>query len=178
MAQTYDSRTITYHWISAFLVLGLWALGQTIDWFPRGDARSMARSSHILLGAVLTVVLAMRLLWRQSGGAKLPVAVTGLQGHVAVWMHYLLYVLLVAIVVLGFASVWFRGDTIFWVLKIPAFDSANKELRKTAVDLHGLLANIVLSLAALHACAALWHHYVTKDGVLRRMWPGAPGQGR
>ena len=177
MAQTYDSRTITYHWVSAFLVLGLWTLGQTIDWFPRGDPRSIARSSHILFGAVLAVVLVMRLLWRKSGGAKLPMAVSGLQGQVAVWMHYQLYALLVATVVLGLASVWFRGDTIFGVLKIPAFDPLNKELRKTAVDLHGLLANIVLSLATLHACAALWHHYVTKDTVLRRMWPSAPGPG-
>ena len=33
-------------------------------------------------------------------------------------------------------------------------------------------------LAALHAGAALWHHFVTKDSVLRRMWPSAPDQGR
>ena len=178
MSPTYDSRTVAYHWVSAVLVLGLWTLGQTIDWFPRGDARSIARSSHIVLGALLAAVLVMRLLWRRSGGAKLPVTDPGLQGQVAVWMHYLLYVLMVAIVVLGFASVWFRGDTIFWLLKIPAFDPSNKELRKTAVDLHGLLANIMLSLAALHAGAALWHHFVTKDSVLRRMWPSAPDQGR
>ena len=29
----------------------------------------------------------------------------------------------------------------------------------------------VLILAGLHAAAALFHHHVLKDGVLRRMWP-------
>ena len=124
----------------------------------------------------MAVVVVLRLLWRRSGGTTLP-AEPGLQGKAAVGVHHLLYLLLVAIVVIGLACVWIRGDTIFWVLKIPAFDPANKELRESAVDLHGLVANILLAVAALHACAALWHHLVVKDGVLLRMWPGAPGKG-
>ena len=37
---------------------------------------------------------------------------------------------------------------------------------------HGLAANTVLILAGLHAAAALFHHYVRKDQLLRRMWSG------
>jgi cytochrome b561 len=32
-----------------------------------------------------------------------------------------------------------------------------------------------LALLALHVAAALWHHAVRRDGVLRRMWPLAGG---
>jgi hypothetical protein len=37
---------------------------------------------------------------------------------------------------------------------------------------HGLIANIIIAVALLHAGAALFHRYVINDGVLRRMWPG------
>jgi cytochrome b561 len=48
-------------------------------------------------------------------------------------------------------------------------------------DLHGLLSNYVMpALVGLHVVAALYHHYVRGDGVLKRMLPGqarTPTQG-
>ncbi|HEX5127139.1 MAG TPA: cytochrome b/b6 domain-containing protein, partial [Rhodocyclaceae bacterium] len=57
------------------------------------------------------------------------------------------------------------------LLKIPAFDPGNKALRSMVGDLHALFANAVIIVAALHAAAGLFHHYVWKDNVLRRMLP-------
>ena len=169
--RTYDRRTIIYHWLSAALVLALWILGQTIDWFPRGDARVYARSTHILLGVLLTLTLIFRIRWRLTAGEKLPLAVDGVQGKAAVGVHHVLYLLVTAIVVIGLACVWIRGDNIFGLFKVPVFDTENKELRHQAVGLHGLLANGLLLLSVLHAAAAVWHQYIHKDGVLTRMVP-------
>ncbi|HEY1090070.1 MAG TPA: cytochrome b/b6 domain-containing protein [Burkholderiaceae bacterium] len=44
-------------------------------------------------------------------------------------------------------------------------------MRHDAVEWHALAANSLLIVAGLHAAAALWHQFVRKDGVLRRMWP-------
>ena len=44
MTDTYDRRTIVYHWASAALVLGLWIAGQCIDFFPKGTPRITVRS--------------------------------------------------------------------------------------------------------------------------------------
>jgi cytochrome b561 len=92
---------------------------------------------------------------------------------VAVGIHHLLYLLLCTIVVVGLACVWIRGDNLFNVFTVPAFDPGNRELAHSAVELHGWIANTLLVLAGLHGAAALWHHRVLKDGVLRRMWPTA-----
>jgi cytochrome b561 len=167
----YDSRTIALHWISAFLVLGLWVLGQCIDFFPRGVPRVTARSLHISFGVLLGAVLIVRVAWRFKGGVKLAPADGGLFGRLAGGAHHVLYALLAAIVVLGLACVWIRGDTLFNLITVPAFDLSNRQLRRDAVELHELAANALLAVAALHAAAALWHHRVLKDGVLRRMWP-------
>ncbi|MFD2270102.1 cytochrome b [Undibacterium arcticum] len=74
--------------------------------------------------------------------------------------------------ILGVANVWVRGDTLFNLFTVPAFDPANKALVHQVEDLHQLAAYLVLILAVLHAGAALLHHYVLKDAVLRRMLPG------
>ena len=169
--KSYDSRTIALHWASACLVLLLWLAGQTIDWFPRGDARVNARSVHIVLGLLLALVVLVRLHWRTTHGTRLPPADTGWSGRAAIGVHHLLYTLLLVLIGLGMASVWFRGDSIFGLFSVPAFDPTNTTLRRNAVHLHGLLANILLAVSALHAGAALWHHLVRKDGVLARMLP-------
>ncbi len=171
MSQVYDSRTVGYHWISAGLVLCLWIIGQCIDFFPKGMPRISARSAHMSFGAILAILLVARIAWRWRGGAKLPPSDPGVKGKLAVGAHYLLYVLLIATVLMGMTSVWVRGDTFFNLFTVPAFDPGNKALAEDVVDLHGTIANTLLILAGLHAAVALAHHWILKDGVLRRMSP-------
>ena len=45
-ADRYDSRTITLHWLTAVLVVGLWTLGETIDFFPKGAPRIAAHGGQ------------------------------------------------------------------------------------------------------------------------------------
>lgn len=170
MNPTYDRRTIVLHWTSAILVILMWLAGQTIDFFPKGTPRISARSMHICVGVALALLLAVRIAWRIRGGAKLP-AQAGLDAVAARTVHVLLYLLLAAVVIAGFACVWIRGDTIFNLFTVPAFRPGDTALRHSAVDLHGLLANCLLALAGVHALAALWHQFVRKDQLLRRMWP-------
>ena|SRR5579863_1887268 len=168
----YDIRSIRLHWITAVLVIVLWCLGQTIDWFPKGNPRTAARSLHICLGVLLGLILCYRLWWRLSAGRRLPAAGSGMIQAFATVVHFALYATLLAVVVLGVANVWMRGDTIFNLFTVPAFDPGNKVLRNQIGDLHALGANILLALAGLHAAAALAHHFIWKDNVLRRMLPG------
>ena len=166
----YDRRTIVLHWITAALVVALWALGQTIDWFPKGTPRIFARSTHISLGVALAFVLVARIGWRLGARAvHLPPAGSGWLDKLATLTHWLLYVLLVTTVVLGITNAWVRGDTIFNLLKIQSFDPDNKALRKSVEGWHEWAANTLLVVALFHAAAGLLHHFVWKDGVLRRM---------
>lgn len=167
----YDERTIMLHWLSAALVAGLWLVGQSIDFFPRGAPRVTVRSLHIVAGLMLAVVLVLRLAWRRQGGVKLAPVDPGAAGKLAVGAHHMLYLLLTLVVLAGVANVWVRGDTLFGIFNVPAFDPSNKDLRELVGDLHGLGANILLAIAGLHAAMAVWHHLMLKDGVLRRMLP-------
>jgi cytochrome b561 len=50
-------------------------------------------------------------------------------------------------------------------------DEALKEVMK---ERHEMLFDILLAVAVVHVAAALKHHFVDRDNVLRRMLPGAP----
>jgi cytochrome b561 len=168
----YDRRTIVLHWITAALVLALWVLGQTIDWFPKGTPRVFARSTHISLGVALALVLVARVSWRLGGRAThLPPAGSEWLHKVATVTHWLLYGLLITTVALGITNAWVRGDTIFNLFKIQSFDPNNKALADSVEEWHALAANTLLVVALFHAAAGLVHHFVWNDGVLRRMWP-------
>ena len=169
----YDFPTIWFHWAVAILVLIQWGIAQVIDLFPAGMPRVEARSVHISLGLCLGVLLAVRILWRAKWGRGLPPADKGLLQTLVKTVHYALYALLVAMVLVGIFLVYVRGDNFFGLVSIPAFDPNNKALRDNVGELHGTIATIILILAGLHASAGLIHHYLWHDGVLRRMLPGA-----
>ncbi len=169
--QRYDVKTIWLHWLTAGLVIGLWCLGQSIDWFPRGAARVFARSTHISMGALLGGVLLYRIWWRLTAGEHLPAAGSGGWKVLAKSMHMALYVALLATVALGVANAYIRGDNLFYLYKIPAFDANNKALRSAVEDYHAYAANLLLILAGLHAAAGLAHQYLLKADVLGRMLP-------
>ena len=167
----YDGLSILLHWLTAGLVVILWTLGQTLDFFPRGAAKMDARSVHIILGATLGVVLLIRVLWRASAGRRLPLTGQGWLGLTAKVVHYGLYVLVAVTVVLGIFNAWQRGDVLFGLYKIPQLIPGDRALRRAFGELHGDCADVVLIVAGLHAAAALAHHYVLRDRVLRRMLP-------
>lgn len=168
----HDSITIALHWTVAALVLFQWIGGRTIDWFPKGPLKIDARSAHIVAGAFLTLIVVFRLHWKASLAAPLPRPQGERFGPVVAAMHGVLLLMLVGIVGLGLVLEGLRGDSLFNVTRLPAIgsDPAMRHLLANQVTAwHGLAANLILVLAGLHAAAALFHHVVLKDGVLRRM---------
>jgi cytochrome b561 len=161
--------TIAFHWISALLVVLLWAIGQTVDVFPAGPLRINYRTLHIVLGVGLTAVLLARLGWRLARRGTLQPIDHGMLLAIARITHGLLYVLLISAVGLGIANVWVRGDVIFNLFQVPAYDPGNRALMHLIGGWHAFAANAVIIVAGLHAAAALFHHYILRDATLQRM---------
>lgn len=169
---TYDRTTIWLHWLTAGLVVVLWALAQIIDfWPPASVARVAVRSVHVTLGLLLAVILVGRLIWRHVGGRRLPPAETGFLGLVAWLTHWVLYGLLAVALVAGMTNTWVRGDSFFGLFRLASFAPGDRAMRQLVGSLHEVSTNLILIVAGLHAAAALFHHFIKRDGVLRRMLP-------
>jgi len=167
----YDPTSIRLHWATAVLVTLLWGIGQAIDLFPAGFARTNARSVHLVLGTALACVLAWRLWWRATRGKRVGRTSGGAGLAASNAVHATLYLLLTGEVALGLMNAWVRGDKVFGWFKISPLVVAGWDLRHRIGDLHAVGANMLLAVAGLHAAAALVHHFVLRDGTLARMSP-------
>jgi cytochrome b561 len=166
----YGHPTVLLHWLTALLVAAGWGLGQVVDLFGPGFEAPI-RSTHILLGLTLAVVLAVRIVVRLTSAGATPPEEPGLLARAAKLGHGALYLLMVAVVAFGVTLAWSRGTDVFGLFRFAAEPLGSRALRGTFKELHELAANALVIVAGLHAVAALLHHYVLRDGVLRRMLP-------
>jgi cytochrome b561 len=167
----YSTRAVWLHWLTAALILLQWYMGRNLDWFPPPTVRMYARSTHMLIGLAVLAIVAERIWRRFRKPVAHPPGGPRWANDAATAVHWALYALVVAVILAGLVTVWMRGDPIFGLFRVPAFDPSHKEYRRIAGDFHGLLANILLGAAAFHALAALVHEWAWKDGVLARMIP-------
>jgi cytochrome b561 len=72
---------------------------------------------------------------------------------------------------LGWANASSRGWTVslFGVIPLPALAATGSTLGHAMGDVHQVVAWALLGLVGLHIAAAVFHHFVLRDGVLRRM---------
>ena len=173
--ERYDGVSITLHWLTALLVIALFGLAQ--GWHfapPHSGLREGMEGLHISLGITLAGVILFRLIWRLTRQRRPALPLAGLQALAAHLMHGLLYLLVVAQVVIGFVWHWSYGQglSFFGLFSLEPPFAFSAALRGPLHEMHETNAWIIITLAGLHALAALMHHYVLKDGLLRRMAPG------
>lgn len=169
---TYDQVSIWLHWATAALVIANFALAKTWGWFGK-PAKELMEDTHMSFGVLLTATIVARLAWRFVPGHQLAAIEAGWQRLASKAVHVLLYALLVAEAGLGFAFRWGAGRPMeFFGLGIPPLTGAiDKPLRHDLREIHDKIGCVIIALAAIHAFAALYHHYVVKDRVLQRMLP-------
>jgi cytochrome b561 len=168
----YDRVAMSLHWATVTLVLANFALGETWGWFAR-PTRHLMVLTHMSFGILLAAAVIGRIAWRLMPGHQMPPATAGLQELAAKAVHYLLYGLLALEAVLGFVLRWSGGEAmIFFGLPIPSpMATVSKPTNRLIGHLHEWNGWLIIALAVGHAGAALYHHFVVRDDVLRRMLP-------
>ena len=162
------------HWLMAALLIGLLALGFYMSDLPLSPEKLQLYAWHKWAGVTAFILLAIRLLWRATPRPPaLPASMSAAAQRMAHLGHLALYGLMIAIPLSGWLMSSAKGfqTVYFGVLPIPDLLAKNPELGELLATLHGGL-NLLLALTVLgHAAAALKHHFVDKDDVLRRMLP-------
>lgn len=138
-------------------------------------------SWHKWIGVTVWWLLLLRVGWRLLNvSPSYPEAMPPWQQRVARLTHCLIYLLLLAVPVSGWVMSSALGlPTVYLGLwQLPDLVAKNKELGETLKILHWILNKTLLAAVCLHAAAALKHHFVDRDDVLRRMLPFVKLPGR
>ena len=131
-------------------------------------------SWHKWIGVTIFMLALARVAWRLTHGAPaLPSSMPAWQQRVAAATHVLLFVLIVVIPLTGWLYSSAAGvPTVYLgLLQLPDLVARDKALADQLRLVHVSLNYIMLALVVVHAAAALKHHLVDRDDVLRRMLP-------
>ncbi|MDB5577552.1 MAG: cytochrome b [Bradyrhizobium sp.] len=178
----YSAGAILFHWIIAgLIVLNIW-----VGW-RMGGLKGLAQFNlfqlHKSIGITVLLLSLLRLGWRMVHRAPaFPASMTSLEKRVAVTVHWLLYAFMIILPLTGWVIVSASSlnlptmlfKTVPWphlslVHDLPM--TTRKMVEDRFAIMHAWLAWSLLASAALHAAAALKHHFWDRDDVLMRMVP-------
>ncbi len=172
--ERYGAVSQLLHWTVVVLVIFQFVMGFTVAGMPISLQRLVILARHKSFGMTILALVLLRLGWRLfSPAPPLPAAMPSLQRLAAHGSHVLLYGLLIAMPIVGWITSSASHLTVTWfgLFAFPNLVGPDPELAKLAKATHAAMAWVLLVTASLHASAALWHHFVQKDSVLRRMLP-------
>ena len=170
----YTATAKGLHWLMALLIFGLLALGFYMADLPLSPEKLQYFSWHKWAGVTVFLLVWLRLAWRVTNRPPAyPLSMNGMQQFLAHAGHLALYALMLVIPVSGWLMSSTKGVQTVWfgVLPLPDLLGRDKELGKQLAELHSALNIGLLALIGIHAAAALLHHLVLKDDILRRMLP-------
>ena len=162
------------HWLTLFLVATIFALAFSIRSATSREAALTLTALHRSFGVTAWAVMLCRLVWRQfSRFPNWPADMPEAMRFAAQWSEYALYVLMLTQPLLGFLETNARGDrvSLFFLGQLPALIAEDRPFAKYLLEAHKLVGFVLLGLIALHASAALYHHFWRRDDTLVAMLP-------
>lgn len=166
------------HWLIVALVAGLIAVGWIMTDMREAQGPSPELfelfALHKSLGVTVFVLMILRLCWRlMNPTPALPAHMLAWERMAAIATHWALYALLLGLPLSGYvinAAAKFPLH-VFGLFTVPRVIDASERMGEIAGEMHELAAWILVALVAVHAGAALRHHFLKGDDILVRMIP-------
>ncbi|MGD9880274.1 MAG: cytochrome b [Reyranella sp.] len=171
----YTSIARWFHWSTAALVLVMIPIGIVMANLNVGAAQDTLYHLHRSIGAVLLPLVLARLFYRMNHPPPpLPASVPAGQRRIAHATHWAFYGLLLLQAMVGWlaTSAYRAPILVFGLFELPPIWPVDRPFSEALFAVHRVVGFALLVLIVLHIGAALLHHFVLKDVVLRRMVRG------
>ncbi len=170
--QDYGSLAKFFHWLMFLLLLGAIIGGNLDAAMPDGPEKAQELAIHKSFGVLILMVLSLRLLWKLSNTQPAHVeSIPRWQATASTVTHWGLYLLMFAQPLSGILMSQSFGYPVpfFGLFDLPMLVEENKAVAKLVHEAHEIIWILLAAIATAHALAALHHHFVRKNDVLRRM---------
>lgn len=170
----YGTVALTLHWLSAVFIIGLLISGFRVANAVDPATKLTLLRLHAPIGLLVLALTAFRIVWWLIFDIRPAPIGAAREAGLAKAVHLLFYVIVLGMAAsgIGMMALSGAGKILFQAdgAALPDF------IRYRPRIPHGLGARILIALLLLHVGAALYHHFVRRDGTLRRMWiPRAAG---
>ena len=170
----YAPISIAMHWLTLLLMIAIYGSIELHEVIPRENPlRGAMEDWHIYLGFTVLVLAAVRLAINLRMNPP-PITPTppSWQLLVTLGMKVYLYALLLLAPISGWLYLSANDEAIKWFfIPLPAIAPVSEALAEFAEEAHAIFGLSGYLFIAVHAFAALYHHYLVKDDTLRRMLP-------
>jgi cytochrome b561 len=160
------------HWVIALGVMGMLVVGSLLDTLA-DRTQGAVYGWHKSLGMTLLALMIIFMLWSSRNiKPPYPEGMPGYQLFLAKFVRYLLYITVTAMCLSGwiFSTAKDKAPVIWGWFTLPApFIPLSEPLGHAIKQVHVYLAWTILGLLILHVMGALYHHFIRKDTVLKRM---------
>jgi len=170
----YGAIAQLFHWTVVVLIITQFVLANKAGALPLGPAKIATLAQHKSVGITILALALLRLTWRWLNPVPaLPAATPRWQRIAAHFSHWALYALIIITPFVGWMMSSARNFPVSWfgLITLPDFVKPNRPLYDSLHATHEVLATTLFVLALAHITAALKHHFVDGDNVLRRMLP-------
>ncbi len=164
------------HWSMAVLVIAMLFVG--VGMVASLTLRPMLLDLHRPLGIAILLLAMVRIINRLlTTTPALPADLPTWQVAGARASHWLLYALLLAMPLVGWAMVSAAGNpVVLWPgFTLPAIAAHDPTIYTVLRNTHTWLARVLFATVLLHLAAALFHAWVRRDGVFSAMARGPSG---
>jgi len=171
--ETYGWLAKLLHWAITLLLIGMVYAGLTFTGMERGPERTELAALHKSVALLVLLLMTVRLIWKFMNARPAdPEGLSAMQKAASKWMHRLLYAAVYFQLTVGLLVAGTGWISFFGIFDIPPFLAENEELHEQFEELHEIGWIILVALVALHVLAALHHHFIAKNDVLKRMTSG------
>ena len=175
MQQRYTNVAIFFHWLIALLIIASFTMGLVMTDMPGLTPTKLKYYSwHKWAGVTILLLATLRLLWRLTHAAPAyPNSMPAWQKTSANALHGLLYVLMFAVPLSGYFYTLSAGFPVvyFGLFELPVLIAKNEALKPVLKEVHFWLNMVLAGTVGMHVAAALKHHFIDRDGIVKRMLP-------
>lgn len=171
-ATRYGWVAILLHWSMALLIIGMLILGLYMTGLPVSLKKLKYYGWHKEWGTLVFMLAMLRILWRVGNPPPpLPAHMPTWQKWAAHSTHICMYLLMLLMPLTGWLLSSSAGFPVsfFGLFVLPDFVSANEAMRLLFTQMHKWLGYGLIALICAHVGAALQHHFIYKDDILRRI---------
>lgn len=167
----YGTVSKSFHWLIFLLLAAQYAVGSIMPHIGRKTLDEGWVAWHLSIGAAILLVIVLRFLWRLAHPVPLSSELPPLERILARVTHLMLYALVFAMTMLGWAAANYRGWTVhlFGIIPLPALAAKGTSWAHEAGDIHNILVYVLLGFIVLHVAGALYHYFIRRDRVTQRM---------